>query len=268
MPAVFPFPGGKSQLASWILDYLPEHECYVEAFGGAAGLLVDKEPSPVEVYNDSDSDLVHFFRVLRTQPDELGAWLDAVPYAREVHERWVERFYNGYRPADDIERAGRFFYLRYSQFGAGYGSPNGFGTSKVNNQATSFANKLERLEEFADRFDDVVLENLDWTEVLKKYDGPDTVFYCDPPYLDQGEYYPAGGIDHEAFGEALLDLEGQFLCSYTEVPESLRDQPLVTKNSKMFMGSGTSGSAKDAEESLVLGLDSEESTEERARRPG
>lgn len=108
MPAVFPVPGGESQLASWILEYLPAHECYVEGFGGAASLLVDRAPSPVDVHNDSDSDLVHLFRVLRTQPETLVAWLDAMPYAREGHERWVERFYTGHRPTADVRGAGRF----------------------------------------------------------------------------------------------------------------------------------------------------------------
>jgi len=60
---VFPYPGGKSQLASWILDWVTEQTCFVEVFGGAAGILVNKDPdmSSVEVYNNRDGDLVHFF---------------------------------------------------------------------------------------------------------------------------------------------------------------------------------------------------------------
>lgn len=82
--AVFPFPGGKSKLASWIL----EHECFVELFGGATGVLVNKNPdvSDVEVYNDLDGDLVQFFRVLRKRPVELREWLERVPYSREIYD--------------------------------------------------------------------------------------------------------------------------------------------------------------------------------------
>nr|WP_256422750.1 DNA adenine methylase [Halobellus rarus] len=47
--AVFPFPGGKSRLSSWILDHVPEHTCFVEVFGGAAGVLVNKDPSTSDV---------------------------------------------------------------------------------------------------------------------------------------------------------------------------------------------------------------------------
>ena len=99
--------------------------------------------------------------MLRDRPDELVEWLEAVQYSRELDAEWSEVFYNGYRPSDPIERAGQFFYLRYSQWGAAYDAPNGFATSKVSNEAQSYANKIDRLEEFAARFDDVVLENLD-----------------------------------------------------------------------------------------------------------
>ncbi|WP_232687978.1 DNA adenine methylase [Halobacterium zhouii] len=145
MPAVFPFPGGKARLSSWVINHLPEHECYVELFGGAASVLVNKEPASSEIYNDKDGDLIHFFRVLRDDPEGLVDWIDAVPYARELHERWVEQFYQGYRPKDDYACAGRFFYLRYSQWGAKYQGPSGFGTGKTRNQAVTFANKIEKL---------------------------------------------------------------------------------------------------------------------------
>jgi DNA adenine methylase len=59
--AVFPFPGGKSHLASWIT----EHTCYVEVFGGAAGVLFNKPRSDVEVYNNRDRVLVQFFKIFR-----------------------------------------------------------------------------------------------------------------------------------------------------------------------------------------------------------
>ncbi|WP_423745113.1 DNA adenine methylase (plasmid) [Haladaptatus sp. SPP-AMP-3] len=171
--AVFPYPGGKSRLATWILDYVPEHTCFVEVFGGAAGVLVNKDPnvSTVEVYNDRDGDLVHFFEVLRDRADELVEWLETVPYSRAVHSKWADAFYGGYRPGDEIVRAGQFFYLRYSRWGGAYDSSSGFGTSKVSSRAKSYANKIERLEKFGARFDDVVLENLDWQEVFEKYGG-------------------------------------------------------------------------------------------------
>jgi DNA adenine methylase len=214
----------------------------------------DSDESTVEVYNDRDGDLVQFFEVLRDRPDELVVWLETVPYSREIHAEWVERFYNGYRPSDPVERAGQFFYLRYAQWGAGYVAPNGFATSKVNNQAQGYANKIERLEEFAARFHDVVLENLDWMEAFEKYDGAETVFYCDPPYVGKEGYYPVSEIEHSEFVEALGELEGDWIVSYAELPGGLEDYRVVGRGERNFMGNGKSGSAKRTREHLVMNL--------------
>ncbi|MFB6218352.1 MAG: DNA adenine methylase [Halobacteriaceae archaeon] len=255
----FPFPGGKSRLAKWILEYVPEHECFVEVFGGAAGVLFNKDPatSSVEVYNDADEDLVHFFKVLREDVEELVAWLDAVPYSRKVHDRWADLYYKGYRPTDDIERAGRFFYLRYSQWGASYDSNSGFATSKVSSRALSFSNKIDRLEEFAERFQEVVLENLHWKRAVDKYDGEQTAFYFDPPYVDKQDYYPVEDIDHGELLERLEALTGYGLCSYQDLPEGGDEFHVMGREDTNMINSGKSGSGVDTREHLLLNFDPE-----------
>lgn len=106
--------GGKQSLAPKLLPLIPEHRTYVEPFGGGASLLLIKEPSPVEVYNDLDSDLVNFFRVLR-DPQLFTdfynrAWFS--PCSREEHD--FCRLHLNEDP-DPVERARRFFVLaRYS----------------------------------------------------------------------------------------------------------------------------------------------------------
>lgn len=83
--APFPWFGGKQHLAPLLLEVLPPHEVYVEVFGGAASLLFSKRPSRLEVYNDIDSGLVNFFRVLRDpkRAAELYRLLEHTPYSRE-----------------------------------------------------------------------------------------------------------------------------------------------------------------------------------------
>ncbi len=94
--------GAKWRLAPWIVKHFPPHHVYVEAFGGSAAVLLSKEPSPVEVYNDLDGEVVNFFRVLREQPEDLARAIAFTPYARsELDTAWEPT-------ADPLEAARRF----------------------------------------------------------------------------------------------------------------------------------------------------------------
>lgn len=53
--------GGKSRLRKHIIPLIPPHTCYVELFAGGAWVLFGKQPSPVEVLNDIDQELINFF---------------------------------------------------------------------------------------------------------------------------------------------------------------------------------------------------------------
>ena len=222
--SVFPYPGGKGRGVDWILEKMPPHDTFVDVFGGSGAIIYNKPPSTNEVYNDANEDLVQFFRVLRERENELLEWLRAVPYARSVYEEWVHAFFNGHRPADPIERAGRFFALRYMQFAGEMSMVNGFKTRAKRSPARTFDNARERVHELADRFRDVIIECRDFERIFETYDDADVdvLFYCDPPYVG-GEYYYPVEFDHEGFVEALTDLESDWMVSYSELPDGLED---------------------------------------------
>jgi len=257
--APFPYPGSKARHADWILEHIPEHRTYVEPFGGAAGVLFQKPPSKVEVYNDRDGDIVQFFRVLRERPDELVEWLEAVPFARDVYDRWASEFYDeGHRPDDEIERAGRFFALRYMSFGGVYSKKVGFHAPTYNSEPTKYANKVKVLRQFAERMQYACLENLDWRACVKKYDTPETVFYCDPPYDGTENYYNAGDFDHRALHDALLEADGRAVVSYDAVPPFYGDEWHVATKDSTFHIDNTDGSGpKDCTEVLLMNFDGE-----------
>jgi DNA adenine methylase len=222
---VFKYPGGKTQLANWIHDHLKDHHTYVEVFGGSGVVLANKPKSEVEVYNDQDGDLVHFFETLRDHGDELAEWLSKTPHSRELHQKYRANFYDGDKPSDDIERAGQFFYLRFTQFASAYDSKSGYnGAATTCSGPNSYRQAIDRLTRWQDRFKHVQIEQLDYSELINRYDTEDTLFYCDPPYMDEGDdlYSHDGGFDHGRFVDALLETEGDWLVSYTRVPSPLQ----------------------------------------------
>ena len=81
------YHGAKFRLASWLLQYFPPHDCYVEPYGGAAGVLVRKPRAYAEVYNDLDGDIVNFFRVLRDPETRATRRAGSSP-ARGTSEHW------------------------------------------------------------------------------------------------------------------------------------------------------------------------------------
>jgi DNA adenine methylase len=68
---VFGWYGGKFNHLAWLLPLLPECHHYCEPFAGSAAVLLNRQPSPVETYNDIDGEAVNFFRVLRDQKNKF-----------------------------------------------------------------------------------------------------------------------------------------------------------------------------------------------------
>lgn len=260
--SAFPYVGGKTILSDWIIDQLPAHNVYVEPFGGSAAVLLNKPRSNIEVYNDLDGDVVQFFEVARERPDELAEWCRRTPYSEELHGRWVSEFYAGHRPEDPIKRAGRFLFLRYTQFAGKYNSPSGFkrdtprtfaGDSQVWRQAP------ERINKVCDRFQGVSVQNRDFAEVIDHYDAPDVVFYCDPPYLNKEDTYLVDGFDHAELADALEGIEGYALVSYADQPAGFyEDWGQITRGHYHDSGARLNEDLEEVTERLITNYDPSE----------
>ena len=82
---VIPFGwyGGKYSHLDWLLPLLPKCHHYCEPYAGSGAVLLNREPSPVETYNDLDGEVVNFFRVLRDEGDKLVKAIGLTPFSRE-----------------------------------------------------------------------------------------------------------------------------------------------------------------------------------------
>lgn len=261
--SAFPYPGGKTVYHEEILRYFPDHRRYVEPFGGSAALLLNKPKSYMEIYNDLDGDVVQFFRTLRDRREDLVDWLQAVPYSRELYKDWARQFFSGHRPDDDIERAGRWFYLRYTQFNGSLDRRNGFKTGGKRNEARTFRGGIEDLETVAARFSEVTVECEPYGDVLDRYDHPDTLFYLDPPYFDAGrDHYLVGGdFDHAAFVDALHERDGYWVVSYDELPPGLEDLATTVETYVARYSMAYSDERPEHTERVAMNFDPEDVTQ-------
>lgn len=185
----FGWYGGKYSHLNWLLPLLPGTKHYCEPFGGSAAVLLNREPSEVETYNDIDGEVVNFFRVLRDKKDKLIYQIGLTPFSREEFRLAIET--NGQNESiPDVERARRFF-IRARQVRTGLAQTATVGrwanclrTSRAGmaGAVSRWLGSVEGLEYIAARLLRVQIENDDALKVIKRYDSPETLFYCDPPY--------------------------------------------------------------------------------------
>lgn len=219
----FPYPGGKTDLAAWVVDHLPPHETFIDAMHGGGSVLVQKPESEIEVVNDRDGDIVQFLRVLRERPGDLAAWLRRTTVAFDTHRRFANQFYAGFRPDDPVERAGRFVYLRHSQYGGKYDSVSGVRTNSGRDTAGRLQRWIDACDDLAERYTGVQVENRDYRRLFDRFDHADVCWYIDPPYPDAAyHFYLEGeGFDHDELAGRLASLDGDWLVSYEVVPDAV-----------------------------------------------
>ncbi len=182
----FGWYGGKYSHLDWLLPLLPPATHFCDVFGGSAAVLLNRVPSPVETYNDLDSEVVNFFRVLRGDKDRLAEAIGLTPFSRE-ELALASRREDG---LTDLERARRFF-VCVRQVRTGLAQKASAGrwahcllTSRAGmaGAVSRWLGSVEDLSEIAQRLLRVQIENAPALEVIRRYDSADTLLYCDPPY--------------------------------------------------------------------------------------
>ena len=215
----FGWYGGKFSHLDWLLPLLPYTHHYCEPFGGSAAVLLNREPSPVETYNDIDGEVVNFFRVLREKKDELIEAIGLTPFSREELLIAATEPIGG---LNDIERARRFFVrARQTRTGLAQTSSSGrWATCRNTSRAgmggavSRWLGSVESLPEIAERLLRVQIESRPAMNVIQQYDSENTLFYCDPPYPhesrgDKNAYgYEMSESEHEKLAYLLKKVKG------------------------------------------------------------
>lgn len=215
---VAPWLGGKRNLAKRITGIIDQIPCqtYAEPFIGMGGIFLRRSARPkCEVINDYGRDVSNLFRILQRHYPQFLEVLRFQLTTRTEFNRLVDT-----RPETltDLERAARFLYLQRTAFG-GKVSGRNFGVAKERGARFNLTTLEPMLEDLHSRLSGVVIECLNYSAFIERYDGPGTLFYLDPPYWgSEGDYGKEmfARSDFAAMAEQLARVDGKFVLSIND----------------------------------------------------
>ena len=244
--------GGKSKIGKWIVPFYPtDMETYVEPFSGMFwcffNMDLEKYPNLKKVvYNDFNPLNYNLFKCVQN-PSELQRVMDEIEVQQvgvidtsiELKEKFntfqSEIFGEGFKVGNcDYIVAAKYVYVLSQVFSGSKPETSSFIDlkGKYRSKYLAFRDKLSK-PNWVDHFLKITdVENLDFQDVIEKYDSPSTYFYVDPPYWKTENYYSNHDFDrddHERLAIALNNVQGKFSLSYYDF-ELLHDWFPETKN--------------------------------------
>lgn len=214
---LIPYFGGKWKLAAWVVSYFPPHRVYVEAFGGAGSVLMNKEKSTVEVYNELNAEITNLFKIVRDPETkkELARLLHLTPYSRNEWKACMEFSKNS------IEQARRtmvaYIMSRHTGKVPNRGSASfDLSTYDYQNPPRAFDDFIKNLDLICERLRRVLIEEDDAFLISQRHDRKECLHYWDPPYLKSTR----------------KDNQAAYLIDYS----SSDYHKLIAKNAKLLKG--------------------------------
>lgn len=215
----FRYPGGKFYARKLIMEHVPQHSDYMEPFAGGGSVFFAKQKVTTNWLNDADSDLINTYIHIRDYPEDLIRFLDGLPAKKELHTFYKDE----YTPSNDLERAGRWYYLNRTSYSGIMKMENcywGYGP-KYSMRPENWPRNIRRTSQ---KLQGTKITCLDFRDVL--HEAPNDAFlFIDPPYFnaDQDKFYTCS-FDYQDHLD-LVDLlrkhsqRLKFLLTYDNTPE-------------------------------------------------
>ena len=202
----FRYAGGKFYARKLILSHIPFHTHYIEPFAGGGSIFFAKEKVEFNQLNDIDEELINVYITIRDNPNGLIDFLvkndfhdeilpesiiggthsgDPLPASKELHTFFKKVFL----PQNDLERAGRWYYLNRTSYSGIMNYQNmywGYG-DKFSMQPKNWPTNILRT---SSKLQGVEITSLDFEFVIDNSPNHSLLF-IDPPYFnaDQDKFY-------------------------------------------------------------------------------
>ena len=230
--------GGKSRIGKWIVPFIPKNiENYLEPFGGMYWVFFNidllKYPNLKNViYNDFNGLNANLFKCVKDYNklwDELSKYPCQQVGIENTPKEYFDLFYKfqkevfhsdlniGEEPNFDI--AVKYVYV-LTQIFSGSKPESAKYTDYKGKYKCKYLVFMDKLKnpKFIEHFNRInFVENMDFEEVIRKYDGENTYIYLDPPYWKTENYYSNHDFDrndHERLAKILHNIKGKFSLSY------------------------------------------------------
>ena len=184
MNAPIRYFGSKGGFYNKIIEHFPtkSYKTYIEPFAGTFIVGLKKPIANVEIYNDLEKNVYSLYKVISTPElfKEFKEKCDLVFYSDDIRKEYKEELK---KELSIVDRAFYFFYVnRTSHNGIGGFSMNTHVRRTMSKAVSDFLSSIDRLPELHDRLSKVIISNTDGVDLINKYNNPDTLIYCDPPY--------------------------------------------------------------------------------------
>jgi DNA adenine methylase len=206
--------GGKQLLSKRIIALIPKHTLYCEPFFGGGAVFFAKEPSPLEVINDINGELINLYRVIKTQFKPLQRKIQSTLHSR-LEYKHAQVIFTCPELFNSIDRAWSVWVLTNQTYASKLNGSWGY-DKKENKSSKQLHYKRESFtEEIKIRLGLTQIECADALEVIRKRDSKTTFFYVDPPYFNSalGPFKNYNIQDFENLLLVLSKIKGKFILS-------------------------------------------------------
>ena len=195
---------------------------FVDVFGGAGNVVLNVPPEwkVNRIYNDIDLRLYTLLNVLKDE-EKRKRLFDMLDWSLP-HRKIFEELKQQTEFKDDVEMSYVYLYLHFNSFSE---SENSF-RIRIKYAMDEYKSQLNLLKHNFIGIKNLIIECLDYKELIKKYDSHTTFFYLDPPYLKGGTNYKFRFTieDFQEMHDLLISIKGYWLMNESEVdfPEIIK----------------------------------------------
>lgn len=215
MKAPLTYYGGKQKLVKDILPLMPEHNLYCEPFFGGGAIFFAKPKSEIEVINDTNGELINFYKIVKTKYKQLEKEIKQTLHSRQLHYHAAKAVLGFPDLFSDVKRAWAIWVVANQGYASRLDSTWGYDRKK-NTSAKRLHKKRDNFaKDYSERLEETEIENSDALKVIQSRDSRGSFFYCDPPYFNSGmgHYKTYTEQDFESLLKLLSTIKGKFLLS-------------------------------------------------------